>query len=138
MIFILSASIIVLLFYLHKANEEKEDKEREHRQELEKLRDFKFYPFLEKQHIHLDSMFSMIDKNFERFRINDKKANYIWIDFYKDMGGFSRYTKVQFNLSYSEKNMCRIVISSAQEDKELKIHLIGNNEFLYNEIINFS
>lgn len=138
MIFILSASIIVLLFYLHKANGDKEDKEREHSQELEKLRDFKYYPFLEKQHIDLDSLFSMIAKNSDRFRINDNKANYIWIDFYKDMGGFSTYTKVQFNLSYSETNKCRIVISGTQEEKEIKTHLIGNNEFLYNEIINFN
>lgn len=138
MILILSASIIVLLWYLHKAKEEKEDKEREHRQELEKLRDFKFYPFLEKQHIHLGSLFSMIAKDFDRFRINDSKANYIWIDFYKNKGGFSTYTKVEFNLSYSETNKSRIVISRIGDDKELKIHLIENIEFLYNELINYS
>ena len=81
----------------------------------------------------------MIAKNFDKFRLNNQKANYISIDFFKDMGsGYSRYTRVQFNLSYSETKMSRIVISGTGDDKELKIHIIDNIEFLYNEIIKYS
>ncbi|SNB29763.1 hypothetical protein NO004_530023 [Flavobacterium psychrophilum] len=137
MIFILSASIMILLFFLRKANEEKEDKDREHMKELEKLRDFKYNPFLEKQHIHLNSLYSMIANNYDRFRINDSKANYIWIDFYGNMENFCVYTKVEFYLSYSETIQSEMVISGIREKKKIKIHLIGNNEFLYNEIKNY-